>query len=46
MTSLPQTIKALQIQEDRTVKVVDIPFASQEKIQNLPSEEVLVRGFP
>ncbi|VDB94893.1 unnamed protein product [Peniophora sp. CBMAI 1063] len=43
MASLPQTIKALQIQENRTLKVVDIAFASEEKIRNLPQDEVLVR---
>ncbi|KZV61857.1 GroES-like protein [Peniophora sp. CONT] len=43
MSSLPQTIKALQIQGNKSVKVVDIPFASQDKVQNLPEDEVLVR---
>ncbi|VDC00866.1 unnamed protein product [Peniophora sp. CBMAI 1063] len=43
MVFLPQTIKALQIQENKTVKVVYIPFATQEKIQRLPKDEVLVR---
>ena len=43
MSALPETIKALQIQEDKSVKVIDLPFASQEKVQNLPKNEVLVR---
>ncbi|KAI0028239.1 chaperonin 10-like protein [Vararia minispora EC-137] len=41
--SLPETIKAVQIQPEKTVKVVDIPFASQELVKNLPSEDVLIR---
>ncbi|VDC06820.1 unnamed protein product [Peniophora sp. CBMAI 1063] len=43
MVSLPETIKALQVQDDRTVKVIDLPFASQEKVQNLPEDQILVR---
>ncbi|VDB96002.1 unnamed protein product [Peniophora sp. CBMAI 1063] len=43
MTDLPETIKAIQIQQDRTVAVVAIPFASQEKIRSLPEDQVLVR---
>ncbi|KZV73105.1 GroES-like protein [Peniophora sp. CONT] len=43
MVSIPETIKALQVQDDRTVKVIEIPFASQEKVKNLPEDQVLVR---
>ncbi|VDC00861.1 unnamed protein product [Peniophora sp. CBMAI 1063] len=43
MTSFPQTIKALQVQDNKSVKVVDLPFASQEKVQKLPEDQVLVR---
>jgi len=41
--ALPVTIKALQIQPGFTVKVVDIPFADQDKIKNLPDNEILVK---
>ena len=44
MVSVPETIKALQVQDDRTVKVIDLPFASQEKVKNLPEDQVLVRS--
>ncbi|KZV77217.1 GroES-like protein [Peniophora sp. CONT] len=43
MASLPDTIKVVQIQDNKTVAVVTIPFASQEKVQNLPEDQVLVR---
>ncbi|VDC06799.1 unnamed protein product [Peniophora sp. CBMAI 1063] len=43
MVSLPETIKALQVQSDRTVKVIDLPFASQEKVKNLPDNQILLR---
>lgn len=45
MVSLPNTIKALQIQSDRTVKVVEIPFASQELVKNLPEDQIIVSIF-
>ena len=38
-----QTIKAVRVQDNKSVKVVDIPFASQEKVQKLPEDQVLVR---
>jgi hypothetical protein len=41
--ALPETIKALQIQDDKTVKVVEIPFASNKLVQELPANQVLVR---
>lgn len=41
--ALPATIKALQIQQDRSLKVVDIPFASQEKVKNLAPDEVILK---
>ncbi|KAI0031021.1 chaperonin 10-like protein [Vararia minispora EC-137] len=40
---LPETIKAVLLQPERTVKVVDLPFASQEPVKNLPADEVLIR---
>ncbi|KZV73080.1 GroES-like protein [Peniophora sp. CONT] len=43
MTILPDDIQAVQIQEDRTPAVVTLPFASQEKVQKLPPDEVLIR---
>ncbi|VDC06801.1 unnamed protein product [Peniophora sp. CBMAI 1063] len=43
MTSLPATIKALQLQANRTVTVADLPFATQDKVKSLPEDEVLVR---
>ncbi|KAL1723717.1 chaperonin 10-like protein [Schizophyllum commune] len=44
MSALPETIKALQILPDKTgVQVVTIPWASQEKVQNLADNEIVVR---
>ncbi|KZV73102.1 GroES-like protein [Peniophora sp. CONT] len=43
MTPLPETIKAVQLQEDRTVAVVAIPFSSEDKIKNLPEDQILIR---
>ncbi|KAE9390319.1 GroES-like protein, partial [Gymnopus androsaceus JB14] len=42
MASLPETIKALQIQSDKTVKVIEIPFASQDLVKNLPEDQIIV----
>ncbi|KIK70162.1 hypothetical protein GYMLUDRAFT_34642 [Collybiopsis luxurians FD-317 M1] len=41
--SFPETIKALQIQSNKTVEVVDIPFASQDLVKNLPEDQVIIR---
>jgi len=43
MPSLPETIKALQIQPEKGVKVVQIPFASQDLVEHLPSDQVIIR---
>lgn len=40
--SLPETIRALRIQDDKTVAVVTLPFAPQERVRDLPSSQVLV----
>ena len=45
MTSFPETIKALQIQADKSVKVVEIPFATQDLVKNLPEDQIIV-GAP
>jgi len=44
-SSLPATIKALQTQptEPQTVKVVSIPFSTDPQVQNLASDEVIVK---
>lgn len=42
--SFPATIKALQVQEDRkSVKLVDFPFFEQEKVKNLPDNEIIIK---
>ncbi|KAE9390324.1 GroES-like protein [Gymnopus androsaceus JB14] len=43
MASLPETIKALQIQLDKTLKVIEIPFASQNLVKNLPEDQIIIR---
>ncbi|TRM69126.1 chaperonin 10-like protein [Schizophyllum amplum] len=44
MSALPESIKALQVLPDRKgVQVVTIPFASQEKVQNLADNEIIIR---
>ncbi|KAL1745022.1 chaperonin 10-like protein [Schizophyllum fasciatum] len=44
MSSLPETIKALQVlPEGKGLKVVSIPWASQEKVKNLPDHEIIIR---
>ena len=44
MSALPETIKALQIlPEKKGAQVVTIPWASQEKVQNLADNEIVVR---
>ncbi|KAF9068864.1 chaperonin 10-like protein [Rhodocollybia butyracea] len=44
MSSLPESIKALQIQpEHRGVKIVQIPFASQDLVKHLPDDQVIIR---
>lgn len=41
---LPATIKALQVKEDRNgVALIDFPFAEQEKIKNLPDNEIIIK---
>lgn len=40
---LPATIKALQLQSDQTLKIIDIPFATNDKVRNLADDEVLIR---
>ncbi|KAH8817800.1 chaperonin 10-like protein [Flagelloscypha sp. PMI_526] len=43
-TSFPETIKALQIREDReTLDLVDVPFASREDVKNIPDGQVLLK---
>ena len=42
MVTLPDTIKAVQIQEDKTLAVITLPLASQDKVKNLPNDQVLV----
>ncbi|KAE9390322.1 GroES-like protein [Gymnopus androsaceus JB14] len=43
MASLPETIEALQIQPDKTLKVIEIPFASQDLVKNLPEDQIIIR---
>ncbi|KAE9404578.1 GroES-like protein [Gymnopus androsaceus JB14] len=43
MASFPETIKALQIQPDKTLKVVEIPFSSQELVKNIPEDQIIIR---
>ena len=45
MASFPETIKALQIQPDKTLKVVEIPFSSQDLVKNIPEDQIIV-GVP
>lgn len=45
MASLPETINALQIQSDKTLKVIEIPFASQDLVKNLPEDQIIVGGL-
>ncbi|KAH8832173.1 chaperonin 10-like protein [Flagelloscypha sp. PMI_526] len=43
-TTLPSTIKALQIREDReTLDLVEVPFASREDVQNIPDGYILLK---
>ena len=47
MSALPETIKALQIlPEKKGAQVVTIPWASQEKVQSLADNEIIVRVLP
>ena len=47
MSALPETIKALQIlPENKGAQVVTIPWASQEKVQNLADNEIIERLLP
>ncbi|VDB96004.1 unnamed protein product [Peniophora sp. CBMAI 1063] len=43
MSFLPESIKAVQIQDNKTVAVVTLPFSSQDKVQHLPEDEVIIR---
>ncbi|TRM69127.1 chaperonin 10-like protein [Schizophyllum amplum] len=44
MSALPESIKALQVLPDlKGVQVVTIPWASQEKVQNLADNEIIIR---
>ncbi|VDB96005.1 unnamed protein product [Peniophora sp. CBMAI 1063] len=43
MSSLPESIKALKIQENKTAAVVTLPLSTHEKVQHLPEDEVLIR---
>lgn len=44
MSSLPATIKALQVQKDKTdVKLVDIPLAARPDIKNIDSGFILLK---
>ncbi|KAF5393160.1 hypothetical protein D9757_001176 [Collybiopsis confluens] len=40
---LPETIKALQIQPDKTLQLVEIPFSSQLLVQDLPEDQLIIR---
>ncbi|KAF9068890.1 chaperonin 10-like protein [Rhodocollybia butyracea] len=43
MPLLPETIEALQIRPEKGVRVVQIPFASQDLVKHLPSDQVIIR---
>ncbi|KAF9068863.1 chaperonin 10-like protein [Rhodocollybia butyracea] len=43
MSSLPENIRALQIQPEKGVKIVQIPFASQDLVKHLPDDQVIIR---
>ncbi|KAE9388121.1 GroES-like protein [Gymnopus androsaceus JB14] len=39
---IPNNIKAIQVQADRTVKLVEIPFGQQDLVKNIPEDQVIV----
>lgn len=43
MTStIPTNIRAIQVQPDKTVKVIWIPFGEHELVKNLPEDQIIV----
>ncbi|KAJ3841909.1 chaperonin 10-like protein [Lentinula raphanica] len=40
---IPTNIKAIQVQSDRTVKVIEIPFGQDELVKNLPEDQLIIR---
>jgi len=40
---IPNNIKAIQVQADRTVKLVEIPFGQQDLVKNIPEDQIIVR---
>ncbi|KAE9388123.1 GroES-like protein [Gymnopus androsaceus JB14] len=40
---IPNNIKAIQVQANKTVKLVEIPFGQQDLVKNIPEDQVIVR---
>ncbi|KAE9397700.1 GroES-like protein [Gymnopus androsaceus JB14] len=43
LIKIPSNIKALQIQADNTVKLVEIPFGQQDLVKSIPEDHIIVR---
>ncbi|KAE9403137.1 GroES-like protein [Gymnopus androsaceus JB14] len=41
--TIPTNIRAVQVQPDKTVKVISIPFGEDELVKNLPEDQVIIR---
>lgn len=44
-TTIPTHIRAVQVQPNKTVKVITIPFGEHDLVKNLPEDQIIV-GIP
>ncbi|KAE9393203.1 hypothetical protein BT96DRAFT_999652 [Gymnopus androsaceus JB14] len=42
-TTIPINIRAVQVQPNKTVKVISIPFGQDELVKNLPDDQIIIR---
>ncbi|KAH7869401.1 chaperonin 10-like protein [Lentinula edodes] len=40
---IPTNIRAVQVQPDKTVKVIQIPFGQDDLVKNLPEDQLIIR---
>ncbi|KAJ4468788.1 chaperonin 10-like protein [Lentinula aciculospora] len=42
-TEIPSNIRAIQVQEDKTVKLIQIPFGQDDLVKSIPEDQLIIR---
>jgi NADPH:quinone reductase-like Zn-dependent oxidoreductase len=43
MSDIPKNIKAIQVQPDKTVKIIEFAFGEHDLVKNLPKDQVIIQ---